>query len=477
MRRRQFLSATAGLSLSTGVALGAPASRARQQSGNGPFDPVGATAVDGIKEVVVGPDGTTVYAAVTDGFATIDVSDPANPTVLAERSNLLADRENGPIQQIYDVKVDGDRLVVVGPANPKRDAVNAAVFYDVADPAAPRQIGVYETDYPIHNCDFADGVAYLTGNRRARNDLELIADPGDPGFVGSWSIVEHNERWADVYPGLRTLHDVSVQDGRAYLAHWDAGTWIVDVSEPSSPTLVSRVRGRSADELASYGQTQGALESIRPPGNDHYVAVDDDASVLGIGMESWAYRNRGGPSGIELWDISDPTNPSRRSTIDPPPTSNPNYRGEWTTSHNFEFVDDRLYTSWYRGGVRVFDVSDPGSPAEIAAWRDSETTSFWTAQVAGDAIVASSGIDRNQGTTIPDRLVTFPVPGADVDVPAETPALGTGTRTESGTGNSTTSAANETEPETTTSDASGPGFGVLAALAGLGFSAWRQQRS
>lgn len=481
MRRRQFLTTTAGLPFLSGIAVGSSSTPVGQQSTADGFEPLGTVTVDGIKEAVVGADGTTVYAAVTDGFATIDVSDPAAPTVLSRRKQLLADRENGPMTQIFDVKVDGDRLVVVGPANPNRNALNAAVFYDVSDPADPQQVGVYEPDYPIHNCDFTDGIAYLTGNRRTRNDLELIELEGGPQLVGSWSLVDHDERWADVYPGLRTLHDVYVQDGRAYLAHWDAGTWIVDVSDPTSPSLVTKVRGRSPDEFSSFGRTQGALESIQPPGNDHYVAVNDDASVLGIGMESWDVRpddGRGGPSGIELWDLSSPADPTRLSTIEPPHSSDPSYGGEWTTSHNFEFDGDRLYTSWYQGGIRVFDVSNPADPTELAAWRDSETTSFWTAQVAGDAIVASSGIDRHQSISLPDQLYTFPIPGAGTTPPSTRTASGTAGETTTGTATGTDSGPNNsTTAATTATDAAGPGFGVLAALAGLGVGVWRQRET
>ncbi len=461
MRRRQFLSASVGVSLVSGVAVGAPSTR--HESSADSFAPLGTVDVDGIKEAVVGPDGTIVYAAATDGFATIDVSDPANPTVLADRRQLLADRASGPLSQIYDVKVDGDRLAVVGPANPKQDAVNAAVFYDVSDPADPQQVGVHETDYPIHNCDFEDGIAYLSANRRQRNGLTLVAVGDDPTQVGSWSLLDQSKRWADVWPGLWTVHDVFVQDDRAYLAHWDAGTWILDVSDPSSPSLLSKVRGRSADALASVSRTQSGLEALQPPGNDHYVTVNEDASVLGIGIESWDARlddGRGGPGGIELWDISDPTAPSQLATIPPPPSSDPRYSGEWTTSHNFQFAGGHLFTSWYQGGVKVFDVSDPASPAEVAAWRDSAAASFWNALVAEDAVVAPSGIDRHQDLTVPDRLYTFPIPESAAEAMAD--GAGTTATTDTGTGPPGTSA-------------SGPGFGVLAALVGLGVGAWRQQ--
>lgn len=428
----------------------------------GELDPLGRATVRGAKEAVVDPAGKTAYVAATDGFATVDLSDPGSPQVLAERRGLLADRQNGPMAQVFDAKLDDDRLLVVGPANPT-DVVHAALLYDVSDPAAPERMAVHETDYPIHNCDLAGDVAYLTGNDGDRNALVLIdTDAGQE--LGRWSVVDVDERWADVDPILRVVHDVRVQDGVAYLAYWDAGTWLVDVSDPASPSLLAKVRGRPPDELATLGRSEVRIEQGELPGNDHYVAPNDDGSLLGIGMEAWDNTETsasGGPGGIELWDISDPSNPTRQATISPPPTPDPTFDGVWTTSHNFEFRGDRLYTSWYRGGVRLFDVSDPTHPHELRAWRDRDRASFWTAQAAvpGSFFVASS---VGQSGALPSRtptggidepagVYTFPEPPLDA-------STGTGSADPSGV-----------------TGVLGTGFGAVAGLAGLG--AWLVHRA
>jgi len=421
------------------------------------FAPMGEVEIEGAKEAVVGDDGTTIHVAATTGFATVDVSDPREPRLLAERRNLLADRDGGPLGLTYDATVDGDRLLVVGPADPlptdEEDPLRAAVLYDVSDPADPERVAVHETDHPIHNCFLADDVAYLTGNDRDRNPLVMLdaSDTGALREVGRWSLLDANEDWAGVQWFLRPVHDIWVQDGVAYLAHWDAGTWLVDVSDPAAPEAVGKLRGRPPEALNTLDDTQARWENLEPPGNDHYVTVDEDASLLVLGVESWDHAetdHEGGPGGLTLWDISTPTDPTRLSTIDPPPTDDPTFDGTWTTSHNFDLVGDRLYTSWYRGGVRLYDVSDPTDPERIAAWRDTESTSIWTAQAVdpGSFYVASSweGLD---GSTDPARLLTMPEPAI-----------------ETGTG----------EPAPGTA----PGPGVLGGLAGLGLGlgAWRWHR-
>jgi len=61
-----------------------------------PYAPLSHVGLVGAKEAVVG-GGRTAYLAVTDGYAAVDVSDPARPVVVAERRGLLADREGGPL--------------------------------------------------------------------------------------------------------------------------------------------------------------------------------------------------------------------------------------------------------------------------------------------------------------------------------------------------------------------------------------------
>ncbi len=453
------------------------------------YGPLGRVEVDGTKEVVV--DGDTAYLATTDGFAALDISDPESPAVLAERRDLLADREGGPLRMIYDVKVDDGTLLVVGPANGIQDAVRGAVLYDVSDPADPVRTTVYETEFAIHNSYLDGTTAYLTGNDGRGNPLVAVdVDAGEE--LGRWSPADENEAWLDVYPGFRTLHDVYVQDGVAYLPYWDAGTWMVDVSDPASMSEIARVRGPSPEELAERDRTN----VFEPPGNDHYATVDEDASLLAIGMESWDYRDgdgSGGPSGIDLYDVSTPEAAEKVATITPPAAENDDRRGGvWTTSHNLDIVGGRLYASWYQGGVQVFDVTDPSAPGLLREWADPDSVSFWGAVGArpGEFFVASSTDYRGKTAA----LFTFPDAPADerstltqtpTPTPTPTPAGNGSNATDdtNGPGGSDTAVPTATPGNTTagdsptgTSSGDGPGFGVVAGVAGLGLGAWRALR-
>ena len=479
MRRRQFLRGVAGATVlaSAGTATAHP----------GPYRPFGSVSITNAKEAVPDPDGGYAYVATMDGFAVVDLAIPADPSVVAERKNLLADRETGPLRQIQDLKVAGDRLVAAGPANPMQgDVLQGFALFDVSDPANPSQVGFHKTAFPIHNCFVRDEVVYLTGNDGDGNPLVVVDVSGDePEEIGRWSLLSRDERWGEVASGLRTIHDVWVgEDDRAYLAHWDAGTYILDVSDPANPQYVSHVGGRSLDALVSITENETVRANVlRPPGNSHYAMTNDDGTLLGVNQEAWASQGEGGPGSVELWDISDVSSPQKLSTIDAPPSPDPTIGGTWTTSHNFDIVGDRLFTSWYQGGVKLHDIADPANPKQLAWWRDPEETSFWTAKRVNQRFFIASSMGRDGNGR--GGLYTFPNhAGQQKDAPPLTTTAGNATER---TGDATTADSDGTteaaleERTTTAADAGGsggtPGFGVPATVAALlGAGAWRKFR-
>ncbi|WP_336336719.1 LVIVD repeat-containing protein [Haloarcula brevis] len=462
MRRRTVLRRLAlagtGVGLATGTARAHPTptgdGTAEPAASDTPTggDPLGVLEMETVYEVVTSPDGHTAYVATGDGIALVDLVTPTSPRLLSRQTDLLAEADDGPIQRVQDLAVSGSRLLAAGPANPA-DGAHGVVVFDVSDRREPARIASLELDTRIHNCDFDGRYAYLTANDRDGNPL-LVVDTETEREVGEWSLLDAGDAWHDVPTSLWPLHDVWVQNDRAYLAYWDGGTWVVDVSDPTDISLVAKVRGRDPETLAAIEDP--GTERSEPPGNDHFVTVDDDASLLGVGGESWDLGDddSGGPSGIELYDISDPADAELLSTLDPPPTSDPSPGGILTTAHNFELTADRCYSAWYNGGVRVHDLTDPTAPEQVFEWRDTESTSFWTAQRAAGCFVAAC-TDANGGTEVQPGLYTFPDPRI------RTP---------------TADASATEEGDGTAIGVGGPGFGVGSAVAAVALAAWRARR-
>jgi len=458
------------------------------------FEPLARLPLGDTYEAVTGDDGTLAFVAVEDGFVVVDLRDPADPVVGTRVDPALADHADGPMHNVWDLSWDGDRLLVGAPGSfATGDAFYGLALYDVADPADPRVLSTFETAGSVHNCYLDGEYAYYTGD-----GLEVVhVTRSDPERVATWRPTDHDDAWAEVPRELRSLHDVWVADDRAYLAYWDAGAFILDVSDPADPTYLGRAGDRTLADLRTEPAGQQVAE---PPGNAHYVQADHGADLLAVGKEAWdsladegGPDDTGGPAGVALWDIADPSDPTRLSTVDPPEP--PTVDGEplWTTAHNLDLRSGVLYSSWYAGGVAVHDVSDPTDPRPLAHWRDYDLGYFWTARAAvpGEYFVASS----TDATRVPgsqNALFVFPDPtthnpATPTATPSPTPTASptrtatptptaspapapTSTPTDRPTGGDaspTSTPAVATTAGKPSTGADGPGLGGLAALTGL----------
>jgi len=489
-------------------------------------------------EAVMEPSGRYAFASRIDGFYVVDCADPENPEVVGTYTGITASGGRS-ITGFYDIKYNRGRLMLA--TSRAAGSFRGIALYDVSDPTDPRPMKTYETTYTIHNSDLHGEYAYLTDGREL--DVVHVA-PDQPESVARWSPADYDAGYAGLSGNLVNLHDMYVQGERAYLAYWDAGGWILDVSDPASPAYVGHASEYSLSELQDVSGSETIEYALEPEGNAHYVQPDDDGDLLAVGGESWNLEggvddeesdeeDLGGPSGIILYDIGDPASPERLTEIEPPePPEGETARrngGFWTTSHNFEIVGDYLYSSWYRGGVKVHDISDPANPEELAHWMDGDRASFWTAQagVPGEFFVATSFRHPTERGG-PGGFYTFQDPsdngatvtpsGAEVDLPTDTAqpvetTTSSGTvaptdaatasptdsptptesPTDSPTATATSGMAGETVTATTggtgdltgtatdgstggatdTTSGDGSGLGVLSGLAALGIGAWR----
>lgn len=510
MHRRGFLQAGIGV-VGAGVLSGAVGGNATASSDQHAFEPLGSVAVQGATEAVVHHDDEIAYVATEDGFAAVDITTAESPAVIAERRDIDTGGERS-LDLAWDLWAWEDRLVVGGPAQPTASAHGFALF-DISDPAAPEQVAFYDTGRPgtegghrIHNLDFDDGIVYLTGTGTSTHPVVMVdVSDDDPEEVGRWSILDYEPAYGEVPLPMRVLHDVYVQDGIAYLPYWDSGTWIVDVSDSSDPAVLSQVGEYGLDELREFEDTDAQVEAFVPPGNAHYTTVNDEGTLLAVGKEAWATPSGeiGGAGGVDLYDVSDPSAPRHLALIEAPESFGQSQSEWFTTAHNCDFAGERLYTSWYFGGVKVHDVSDPANPDEIAWWRDPREASFWTAQSAGDVFVGSStntarkiSDDLNE---TPGALYVFPDrAGEQSDPPSLTDPPEGYFDSVSGSDNSNGTAGEDNEDdtegtdgaenaadddgsdggestadqsddeETNSVDSNGPGLGVGTAIAGIG---------
>ena len=315
-------------SATTEIAAGAGAPRR-------PMEAVGHGAVTGHTTsdlwVFQGVDGkdyayTGTHAAGAGGNVMYawDVSDPSEPVIT---DSVVVDA-----RVVNDIKVNETRELAVITREGASDRANGIVILDIRVPAHP-EIVVHHTENltaGVHNVWIEGDLVYAVNDGTRALHIIDISDPSDPEQVGRWQIDAED----------RYLHDVTIEDGLAYLAYWDHGLVILDVGRgvaggtPTEPALVSRYQYRGTFGSETYGNTHHAV----PHGD--YVFVGDEI----FGCEECV----NGPRGyVHVIDVSDLENPREVAW----------YRVPEAGTHNLWVEDDRLYAAYYQGGLRVVDVS------------------------------------------------------------------------------------------------------------------------
>lgn len=278
----------------------------------------------------------------TRGFALYDVTRPAHPLLLSIVNTL-------PVVGSHELwlQVVRDRAYVY-------TAIPRAELHGSPDGVTPAN-----PDFRIYD----------------------VSNPRSPVQVGQWGI------WANL--GIKPnsnqfVHSVITnrEATRAYLSYWEYGTVILDISDPSRPQHISTLRDPAQLELP----------------HAHSAWLTPDEKVLLETQEFGRFFNFSGTGYPRLFDISDERSPALVGRYLLP-------GAESSTVHDPKIVGKRAYLSWYDFGVRVLDLSRPGSPRPLAQFQPGaglnpanpwcpQCTFVWGAFPNRDYFVAS---DMNTG--------------------------------------------------------------------------------
>jgi hypothetical protein len=270
------------------------------------------------------PQNQYVYVGThqANQLRTYDVSDPTTP--------VLTDSQAFDARVVNDVKVSEDGKWLVATREGAANRRNGILVFSLADPAHPSLVSEYTETLTagVHNVFWNGSIVYAVND--GTGDLHIIdlSDPANPAEVGRWGIDAPS----------KSLHDVWVQDGIAYLSYLGNGLVILDVGgagaggTPTAPVQVSRI-------FYPGGPTHSAIRN-----RDYVFVGDEDFSLTGT-VPSVTGSDPRGP--VHVIDVSD--------------LAHPRYVGKYEVpeagAHNFWVQDDKLYIGYYQGGIRVVDVS------------------------------------------------------------------------------------------------------------------------
>lgn len=191
------------------------------------------------EEVWVMPDGKHAFLGSGSGgdvLYAIDISNPAQPTV--------TDSIVSNTRRVNDVMSTPDGKVIVFTREGASDRKNGIVIASTEDPAHPKVISEFTegVNSGVHSAFIYQQEkygthVYLTNDGTGAMHVIDINDPYHPKEVAQWRTPRPDAG--------RTLHDIDVQDGLAYLSYWNDGLVILDIGNgvkggsPSNPLGVA----------------------------------------------------------------------------------------------------------------------------------------------------------------------------------------------------------------------------------------------
>lgn len=273
--------------------------------------------------------------------------------------------------------------------------------YDVGDRAAPKEIAYVRTGgIGVHRFDLDSRYAYISTEMDGFHGNILVvydmADPARPREVSRWWMpgqhlaggeTPHWRGWS------HRLHHALRFGDELWAAVWFAGIRVLDASDIGN----LRLKG-SFDYHPPFPEPTHTVAPVpvRHRGRQVAVAVDEEHDhvhgQLHGGLWFLDVEDRAAIRPIGMFHLSEYDSPFSRGA--------PRFG-----AHQFQerVAGDRLYCTWFSGGLRMIDIGDPTAPVETG-WFIPEPAAGHKTPLSNDVFVDESGlvylIDRDCGLDI-----------------------------------------------------------------------------
>jgi hypothetical protein len=311
------------------------------------------------------------------GIAIVDAGDPAHPAQvgvippigLSTQRELRADAGLGIlVVEGYSPYIDG----AVGSS----DTINYLKIYDIhEDCTKPKLLSTYDFGAraphefflwkdPAHP---GRALAYVTFTIYSPDLVVLdLSDPAAPALAGAYDLgIDQATKTQDFVSesGSGYLHSIAVSDDgtRAYLSTWDYGYYELDTSMFAEPPAAG-VGVAHPVGIGHFEDGHNVHSAVPFAGERPYVVFT---------QEDYANAGHGCPFGILRTGSLDDDGGATQLGEFSLPENDPKRCGEKNgtfSSHNPTLFPNVALLTWYAGGLRAVDLSDPAHPYEDGAF-------------------------------------------------------------------------------------------------------------
>ena len=286
----------------------------------------------------------TVTGYLTDG-RTIDLTSTSMGTNYSSDDITVANF--GGIDGLVYAGTDGTATITVSNSG---FSDTATVSVETFSPTALSYVELPSTAY-ANNVDITDSYAYVAGGAGGLFVVD-VSNPDSPFIVTSLDT-----------PGISI--DVKVSGNNAYIADGESGLRIIDISTPGVPLELGFVDTPGIaqdlvvkDNLAFVADGESGLQivDITDPANPNITgSVDTPGTAMGVDVEGNIAVIADGDS-VQITDITDPTSPIIVGSV--PVTG---------TVLDLVVRDSYAYIAAYSTGFQVVDFSIPTNPSVVFA--------------------------------------------------------------------------------------------------------------
>lgn len=312
------------------------------------------------------------------GVAVVDASNPEKPEQvgLIQPTELSTQRELRADAGLGILVVESYSPFIGGSGDPTGPSINNLKIYDIhTDCTKPKLLSTYDFGERAPHEFFlwkdpkhpGRSLAYVTFTIYSPDLMVIdLSDPAKPALAGVYDLgVDQAQKTVDFLDesGSGYLHSLAVSDDgtKAYLATWDYGYYELDTSMFANPAA-------------------GGVGIAHPVGVGHF---DDGHNVhsavpfagkrpyLFFTQEEYANAGHGCPFGWLRTGTLGADGGSTQVGEFKLPENDPKSCGTKNgtfSSHNPTLFPNVALMTWYAGGLRAIDLSDPAHPYEGGAF-------------------------------------------------------------------------------------------------------------